>query len=179
METANERFQHLASYFETTKGVRVTTKDTHRKAWTVLNAIWKGLTLGKGPSLLDNYTTTVGRTIYFPVGWDIQKADELDYVTLCHELKHVEQYRTLGFGIAPLGFVIFLFLYLLVPLPIIFAWFRYYFERAAYLESYEAGKRVGLLPKIDYYVNVLTGVGYLWAWPFKSLVRRWFLKRCK
>lgn len=179
METANERFNHLASYFETTKGIHVTSKDTNHRAWKLLNLLWQGITFGHGKNLLKNYTTTVATTIYFPVGWKAENANDSDYVTLCHELKHVEQYRTLGFGCATLGFIIFLILYLLLPLPIGLAWFRYSFERAAYLESYDAAKRLGFQPKIDYYVKLLTGPDYFWAWPFKFLVKRWFMKRCK
>jgi hypothetical protein len=178
METANDRFNHLASYFQKTKGVYVTTKETNKRGWQILNGIWKVISFGQGESLLTNYTTTIADTIYFPLGWKQEDADELDYITLCHELKHVERYRTLGLGSVTLGFAIFLVLYLFLPLPILFAWFRYAFEREAYLESYEAAKRVGLQPKIDYYVKLLTGKSYLWAWPFKLLVRRWFMKRC-
>lgn len=179
METANDRFNHLASYFEKTRGVRITTKATYKRGWQILDTIWKGLTFGKGKSILTGYTTTVGSTIYFPLGWTKEHANEVDYITFCHELKHVERYKSLGLGSAALGFVIFLILYLFVPLPILFAWFRYAFEREAYLESYNAAKRIGLKPEIDYYVKLLTGVSYLWAWPFPCLVRRWFLKRCR
>lgn len=179
MTTANDRFNHLASYFKKTRRIRVRSKDTDRGAWELLNLLWRGITFGHGKNLLKNYTTTVANTIYFPLGWTAENADDNDYITLCHELRHIEQYRSLGFGSAKIGFILFLILYLLLPLPIGLAWFRYMFEREAYLEGYNAARRLGLSPKIDYYVDILSGVSYFWAWPFKFLIRRWFLQRCK
>jgi len=179
MTVASSRFIRLASYFEAKHDVRIRSKDTDRGAWELLNLLWRGITFGHGKNLLKNYVMTVGRTIYFPLGWTQESADDEDYIILCHELKHIEQYRTLGFGSEKLGFAIFALLYLLVPLPLGLAWFRYAFERAAYLESYKAAKDLGLSPKIDYYVGILSGVTYFWAWPFKFLIRRWFMQRCK
>lgn len=179
MSNARNRFETLRNHVSEVYGVRVTSKNENRGFWELLNFLWQSLTFGSGKNLLRSYTTTLGKTIYFPLDWSPEKTDSGDYITLCHELRHVEQYTKLGLGFAPLGFSIFLILYLLLPLPIGLAWFRYAFERSAYLESYRAARRLNLQPKIDYYVNLLTGKAYFWAWPFKFLVRRWFMRRCK
>jgi len=177
MPNAQDRFESLRDYVSHVHGIRVTSKNENRGFWELLNFLWKLLTFGSGKNLLKSYTTTIGKTIYFPLDWTPENTDSGDYITLCHELTHVKQYTILGCGYAPLGFVIFLILYLFVPLPLGLAWFRYAFERQAYLESYKAARRLDLQPKINYYVTLLTGKTYLWAWLFKCLVRRWFTRR--
>jgi hypothetical protein len=156
----------------------IKTKRSYYDVWKAIDIFLRIITFGKQKKFMTHYTTTVGRTIYFPVGWIRSKASLSDYVTLCHERKHVWRMEKLGLGQMWLGLIIFGLLYFAVFLPVGLAWFRYVFEREAYLESFRACKRAGLTPDVNFYVKVLTGPDYVWTWPFKKSVRRWFFKHC-
>jgi len=160
------------------RGITVTTKRQYRKLWKAIDIVLKVLTLGKNKTFMTNFTTTLGSVIAFPEGWTEAKVTESDIITLEHELKHVQQYKSLGLGSVWFGFILFSLLYLLVPLPIGLAWFRYKFERDAYATSSRTIRLYGLsrVPDVEYYVEALTGPAYFWAWPFKTQVRKWFLK---
>lgn len=158
--------------------ILIKTKRTHYHVWKICDVLFKVLTLGKKKNFLTGFTTTVGRTIYFPITWQRQKANKESYVTLRHERKHVWRMQKLGYGNATIGFIIFCLLYFFVFLPTVLAWFRYVFEREAYVESYKAAKRVGLTPNVIFYVDAMVGPSYFWAWPFRSSVKKWFYKNC-
>jgi hypothetical protein len=57
--------------------------------------------------------------------------------------------------------------YLLLPLPFGFAWFRWHWEREAYLVDLRAGRLT-----VDEVVETLWS-NYAWTWP-KPWMRRWF-----
>ena len=156
----------------------VKTKRSYYDVWKAIDIFLKIITFGKLKGFMTHYTTTIGRTVYFPVKFARNKASRGDYVILRHERKHTSQVEKLGFGNIWLGLIIFGFLYFAVFLPVGLAYFRYKFEREAYVESFKACKKVGLTPNIDAYVEVLTGPNYFWTWPFKKSVRKWFLKNC-
>lgn len=104
--------------------------------------------------------TTIGRTIYAPTHVDIAGPLHPYATTIAHELVHVAQWRR---------FWAFLWLgYILLPLPVLFAWCRWAAEREAYLVDIRAGRSV------DDVVNTLWR-SYGWPWP-KPLMRRWFVK---
>ena len=160
-------------------GVKIYTKDTAWIVlWKVIDFILKIISFGKNNKFLTHYTTTIGNRIFYPVGWTFDRIDKKDYAILRHELVHVKQYHSGGLGSFKLGVITMGILYIAVFLPIGLAWFRYYFERNAYLESIKAYKDVGITVKADRYVEYLTGSTYIWAWPFKKRVRKWFDVRC-
>ncbi len=104
---------------------------------------------------------TLGRTIYHPSFVD----DPYAYPgTVEHELVHVRQWRKYGplFGLA----------YLLLPLPLGLSWFRWYFEREAYLVQ------LRICPdeaEVERLVEVLwRGYGYPWPRPW---MRSWFRRK--
>jgi len=108
------------------------------------------------------YWTTVGDTIYYPDVYDLETA-QLFTEIIEHEQVHLEQYKK--YGTVP-----FLFLYALVFLPVGLSYFRWKFEREAYL--------VGIVKhgdSIEEAVKVLWS-GYGYPWP-KSLMRSWFEKQ--
>lgn len=114
-----------------------------------------------------NFWTTIGSTIYYPDNLDPNKFPEV----IEHEKTHIAQYKKLT---APL----FLFLYVLIPLPIFFAYFRWKFEREAYLveaKLYLAEKRTNVNELVENMVQTMWA-GYVFPWP-KSLMRKWFLKQ--
>lgn len=103
--------------------------------------------------------TTIGpRVIYAPDGTDLARLDRHE-VTILHELVHIGQARRWP--------VWFQLSYLLVPVPIVFAWFRWRWEREAYLVTLRA--RRGTIEQV---VQVLWR-GYGWCWP-RPWMRRWF-----
>lgn len=160
-------------------GVEVTSKE--RKLpwlWNFIHWFLYIVTFGKQDGFLDSYTTTLGRTIYYPRGWRLANATDEGCVTLEHEADHVRLNLQCGFGNIYLGTIVMTLLYLLFPIPICFAWFRYYAERRAYKISYDTAVKMGYKPRISRYVDQLTGPKYLWTWVLKKQVWAWFEKNC-
>lgn len=111
-----------------------------------------------------NKYTTLGKTIYTP---DVNKIK--DHI-LTHELVHVEQWTKYN--------ILFWVLYLFLPLPIGLAWFRWKFEREAYLKELEKHYTgVNFNYFIKEVVNVLWSA-YGWCWP-KPWMKAWFEKELK
>jgi hypothetical protein len=150
---------------------RIVRKDRsalHRAIHRALIAI----TLGQMTSYLDSYQTTIGSTVYVTADWDDQDPD-VRYVTLRHEAVHLRQFRRFTLpGMAVL--------YLLVPLPLGLAWFRAWFEKAAYAESIRAAaevwgpdhpRRAAYRSRI---LDQFTGASYGWMWPFRGSLERWY-----
>lgn len=108
-----------------------------------------------GPFFVTNMWTTVGRTVYFPSNVN---DPEKHTTTLEHEAIHVKQYNSYG----PLLWLLYLFF----PLPIGFAYFRWRFEREAYLVQLREGASPELLAD-------LLWRHYAWPWP-KPWMERWF-----
>ena len=130
------------------------------------------LTFGQMRSYLDSYQTTIGRTVYVTSDWDDIDPDQR-YVTLRHEAIHLRQFRRYTLpGMA--------LLYLLVPLPLGLAWFRAYFEKAAYAESIRSAAEVwgpAHPRKASYRKHIIdqfTGPSYGWMWPFRRGLERWY-----
>ena len=122
--TARDRYDRycdeLCSLYPGFRVVKKSESRLHRAIhWALL-----GLTLGRMTSYLDSFQTTIRRTVYVTDDWDDR--DPWDrYVTMRHEAVHLRQFRRYTLpGMA--------FLYLLIPLPVGLAYFRYRFEREAY-----------------------------------------------
>ena len=104
------------------------------------------------------YWTTVGETVYYPT---TVQDPTVHIKVLEHEQIHIDQYKKYT---TPL----FLSLYLLLPLPILLSYFRWKFEREAYLVEIRAGA------PIEAVVDILWN-GYGWPWP-RVWMRKWFEK---
>ena len=114
-----------------------------------------------GRKFLERYWTTVsGSTIWAPIGTDLSRLDQYR-VVIHHELVHVMQARRWP--------VLWQLSYLLLPLPVGLAYFRWRSERAAYLVDLRAGRVT-----VERVVQSLWSV-YGWTWP-RGLMRRWFLR---
>ena len=109
--------------------------------------------------LSERYWTTIARTIYYPTSVHDPFAHPL---VLEHELVHVRQWQRWG--------VLFWLSYLLLPLPFGLAWFRFRWEREAYLVQLEHAADREL--EITRIVDALWS-GYAWPWP-RAWMRRWF-----
>lgn len=180
MDRGRELF--ITEYMKLRKelGISVYSKDQKwMRLWSFIDWFLRIISFGKMKTFKTSYTTTIGKKIFFPEGWSTKTADEQSYEILRHEAKHVRDFLALGGGNEHLGILVMGFLYLFVPLPIGLAWFRYKFEREAYVESYYAARRAGYIPDTERYVNLLTGPSYLWTWYSKKQVRNYFKKVCK
>jgi hypothetical protein len=152
-------------------GFQIVQKDRSRLHRLIHYALC-ALTFGRMTSYLEAYQTTIGRTVYVTSDWDAWDADRR-YVTLRHEAIHLRQFRR--FGVAGMAV-----LYVLLPLPIGLAWFRAYFEKAAYAESIRAAAEVwgpAYPRRAEFRRHVIeqfTGASYGWMWPFRAGLERWY-----
>ena len=143
----------------------IATKSTSR-LMKIINICLMIITFGQMRRFMTHYFTTIGYTLYVPETWGtmevIAKA-----VLLRHERVHMRQRKKYGM-------LLFSFLYLLFPLPTIFAYYRMKFEWEAYTESMRA--------YVEYYglhfvqeskvrsniISHFTSAEYFWMWPWRS-----------
>ena len=132
----------------------------------------KILTFGKMKSFLTSYITTIGTTVWVTDNWETYHAN-VKYEILSHEMVHMRQARTLGL-------VLYSILYLFIPIPFGFAWFRAKFEMQAYEESMRVVYRAHGIDSLTnplYKARIVghfTGPDYGWMMPFKSTVEKWY-----
>jgi hypothetical protein len=104
--------------------VRLETKDKwYWRALAVLAAIFTFGGMSRR-DFLEHYGTTIGPIQGYP-----RELAQLQNQLLVHEARHTRQCRFLGFGWSPwLGLPLFVIIYFLLPLPLIFAYGRYWLE---------------------------------------------------
>ncbi|MFO0554547.1 MAG: hypothetical protein U0271_39590 [Polyangiaceae bacterium] len=129
-------------------------------------------TFGQQREFMSRYYTVIGDRLYLPDGFD--DADPRSViVTLRHERVHLLQRRRLTF----LGMAL---VYLLLPFPVGLAYGRARLEWEAYRETLRATlelfgedalRSAALRTRI---VSQFTSAAYLWMWPFKGSVERWY-----
>lgn len=124
-------------------------------------ASWFLWFIGMKRKFMENYWTTWGGVIYYPtkVGHPWQGDS---YKIIAHEMIHVEDHDKWGYWMEAS--------YVLFPVPFFFAWFRWRWEREAYLLSIVAYGR-----DVERTVQTLWH-NYGWCWP-RFLMRRWFNKK--
>lgn len=134
-------------------------------------ALWL-LSFGQMDVFMDHYVTTIGYTVYVPSNWSTRTPFAKASV-LRHEWVHMKQTKRMGWLLYALS-------YLLFPLPFGLAWGRMKLEREAYEESMWAqsvyyGMEVLKSDQLrDSMVRNFTGPAYLWMWPFRARVERWY-----
>lgn len=129
------------------------------------------ISFGKYSNFMNEFTTTVGTTVYVPDAWDAWSSSR-KAIVLRHERVHMRQARDLGR-------IKFFFSYLFLPLPIVFAHFRTKFEKEAYEESLRAyreyyGTKFFTPVLREYIIKNFTTVSYFWMWPWKSSIEKWY-----
>lgn len=114
------------------------------------------------------FTTTLGTTVYVPNDWERFEA-LTRAVILRHEAVHMRQSRRYGR-------LLFSFLYLFFPLPVVLAYYRTELEKEAYEESLRAYHEYGVDIRLikAQMVSHFTSAEYLWMWPLKKSVEAWF-----
>jgi hypothetical protein len=152
------------------RGIKIVRKDQHW-FWKVLGFLVLCVTFGKNKTFSTRYVTTIHKTIAVPPNWvDRDPLYKLEILT--HELVHVAQFKKY----TP---VVMGLLYLLFPLPIGLAYFRWRFEREAYVAGYKKLLQYNYSPElrqalVDHGVVQMTSGQYGWTWPFKNSVRDYF-----
>jgi hypothetical protein len=150
--------------------------------WKLLAKLLYVVTFGKNKVFLTDYVTTIGPYIGVPVTWP-DRADNSRVFVLKHERIHLRQQKKLGLGSIWVGLVPWGISYLLLPLPLGFAWCRYYYERAAYAESIRVARElwgeISAKNVLENAVHELSGPAYAWAWCIKSSVQKWFENNSK
>ena len=127
----------------------------------LMHAIGKVLSVFGNKRFMESYWTTLFKTIYYPS----RVSDPYRYdVVIEHECVHVAQWRKFN--------ILFTISYLFIPLPMGLAWFRWRWEREAYLVNIAHAQ--DKLAAIESIVHNLWHE-YLWTWP-KKRMRKWFHK---
>lgn len=148
-------------------------KKSESKFMRLLDKVLRTISFGKIDNFMENFTTTIGMTMYVTDHWDLASS-ATKYSTLEHERIHLRQSKKYGS-------VLFSMLYLLFPLPIGFAWFRTKFEMEAYEvtlrnihRSY--GKSVFNEELKRLFVGYFTGPSYMWMWLGEKRISDWYDK---
>ena len=149
---------------------KIIAKDTSSLMKTI-DVMLKIITFGQMNSFMLDFTTTLGTKIYTPSTW-VDMPVEAKITILRHELIHMRQARRYGR-------FLFSFLYLIFPLPVVFAYYRAKFEKEAYEESLRAiheyrGPKAftsGLKSRV---LSHFTTAQYFWMWPWKKGLSVWY-----
>jgi len=137
----------------------------------VLNVLLRILTLNSQKYFMTKYITTINETIYVPDEWE-KYDDRSKIVILRHERIHLRQKKKYTF-------FLFMLLYLFLPFPVFFAYFRTKFEKEAYEESISVkaalyGRNSIKSPEYkDFLVKQFTTSMYGWMWIFKGSIEQW------
>jgi hypothetical protein len=154
-------------YDDLVRDLRILRKDEH---WhqRAIHHLLRIVTFGAQNRYLQDYVTTIGRTIYVPAGWERRPLGDR-YATLRHEAVHLRQFRR--WGLVPMAIA-----YLLLPLPFGLAWCRMRLEREAYEETLRVHHQQGTLDAAlrEHIVRQFTSGAYGWMWPFPHAVARWY-----
>lgn len=146
-------------------------KKRDSKLMKFIDLFLKGITFGKMNSFMEDFITTIGNTVYVNNNWDKRSAST-KAITLRHERIHMRQSKRIGA-------ISFSLLYLLIPLPVVFAYYRKKFEQEAYEESLKAlfefyGSKFFTQATKDNIVEHFTSAEYFWMWPWKKDIEEWY-----
>lgn len=124
------------------------------------------------PNFMTHFVTTIGYAVYVPNTWSIWSPLDRAAV-LRHERVHMRQR-------ARYGALLFSLIYLLFPLPVMFAYGRTKFEQEAYRESliacydYWGADELYDVKRRDFYIECFTGGAYGWMWCHRKSIERWY-----
>lgn len=137
-----------------------------------LDVLLKIVTFGTNNHFMKSVTTTIGYTVYIPENWF--KQSSINRVCLLkHESVHMEQR-------SKLGWFAFYFLYLFIPLPFLFAYYRTKFEKDGYREElkqmmiYYGPEILDSQDTKDDIISQFNSSTYLWMWVIKSSIIKWY-----
>lgn len=127
------------------------------------------ITFGGMKTFMTNFTTVIGYVVYVPDNWSSLPEDTRALI-LRHERVHMQQRKASWF---------FSLKYLLLPFPVLWAYYRTKYEMEAYEESmrflWELRGVKAFTP--EYRANMIsnfTGAGYFWMWPWRKRIEKWY-----
>lgn len=141
-----------------------------------INIFLKIVSFGLMKTFMISFTTTIGDTIYVPSSWETEWDDTTKIIILRHERIHMLQKKHYTM-------ILFAILYLFIPFPIGFAYFRKKFEQEAYEESMKATAelRSAIILELPEYRNHIIGqfvsANYLWTWFSRKSIEAWYDKQ--
>ena len=146
-------------------------KKSESSLMKTIGKLLKIISFGKMTTFMDSFITTIGTTVYVPDSWDARSVSS-KAITMRHERVHMRQARDFGR-------IAFSLLYLFLPVPLIFAYFRMKFEKEAYEESLKAayeyyGTKLFTQALKDDIVQHFTSAEYMWMWPWKKSIEEWY-----
>lgn len=129
------------------------------------------ITFGRMKSFMSSFTTTIGYTVYTPTAWG-DWSERSRVAILRHERVHMRQRKEKGafwFSAS----------YLLLPFPVLWAYYRMKYEMEAYEESmrvlweykgaeaFDDTRRAAM-------IGHFTSAEYFWMWPWRKRIERWY-----
>lgn len=130
------------------------------------------VSFGMQRTFMTAFTTTLGNTVYITDAWDTW-GEITRVVLLRHERVHMRQARRYTR-------VLFSLLYLFAFFPVGLAYFRAKFEKEAYEETiaatleYRGREIVENQHFREKTIQHFTSAEYLWMWPFRGHLERWY-----
>lgn len=136
-----------------------------------IDVILRVITVGQMTKFMKDFTTTLGQRVYVPESWD-SYSDFNKLSTVRHERVHMRQARKYGR-------IVFSLLYLMIPFPVGFAYFRKKFEQEAYETSirtaYQYFGEISLSEeRREMIISQFTTSSYFWMWPFRKDIESWY-----
>lgn len=174
-----EQLQKEAHEFD--KAIRLTSKNG--LFWKVIAWVLFIVSFGqfKRESFLVRCATTIGHVQAYPEEWNAAIVRQV----MVHESRHCFQARVCGFGIHPIvGLPIMALLYIFLPLPIFFAFFRTWLELDADRTSWRYHLKHGIVNydtirlRAKNFAETISGPTYIWS-VWRSLAVRWFLQEAE
>ena len=146
-------------------------KKKDSKLMNAIDGFLKVITFGQMMNFMESFVTTIGNTVYVPSAWD-SKSPSAKAITMRHERVHMRQSKIMGR-------LKFSLLYLLAPVPAVWAHYRKKFEQEAYEESLKAyneyyGKKFFTPSLKSSIIDHFTTADYFWMWPWKSQIEEWY-----
>jgi len=167
--------ERTATLVETYKNKGVYIEEKTGWFWNTIAWMLCIVTFGfyKRDKFLKEFATTIGTKVGFPPEWTYKS---IEYV-MPHEARHVWQGKMCGFGLSAwVGIPIFGIIYLLLPIPVGFAYFRYLFERDATRETIRLLKAEGddiedAFRQAEHSAKNVSSGAYVWSVPQSFAVK--------
>lgn len=138
----------------------------------VLDVLLRIITFGQMTTFMTGFLTQVGMKLYVPESW-LSRPAYSKAASLRHERVHMRQQ-------VRYGRIRFTLMYLMWPLPAIFAVGRRNIEQEAYAESMRAYAEYFGLHSIedkgykDHIIEHFTSAQYFWTFPFRQKLEVWY-----
>lgn len=173
------RLQNLAKTLD--PAIRLTTKNGW--FWRALAWLLFILTFGRftRETFLRDFATTIGHIQAYPEEWDAVTVERVMY----HEGRHTRQARVCSLGIHPMaGLPLMGILYGLVPIPVLGAFFRAWFELDADSFFWRHALANDLMDvdtvrwRAKTFAETISGPAYFWS-VWRSLAVWWFRRKAE